>query len=106
MSIPTTAKYESGASMRSAYSWTFPGAPIRINIPFDLISRLRAELDQHENLASSTPGAEVGGVLLGHQTTLTTLEIDDYVWVSSAERPGGRYHLDPSELERLRSVYS
>jgi hypothetical protein len=106
MSIPTTAKYESGASRRSAFSWTFPGAPIRVNIPLDIISRLRAEFDQDENLANGTSGAEVGGVLLGHQETPTTLDIDDYIWVAAEERPARRYHLNPSELEILRSVYT
>jgi len=104
MSIPTPAKYESGASDRSIFSWAFPGSPIRIDIPLGLISRLRAELDQH--LADSTSGAEVGGVLLGRQKTPTRLEIDDYVWVPSEEQPGTRYHLDPSQVKRLRLVYT
>jgi len=106
MSIPTPAKYESGAFKRSAFSWTFPGSPIRIDVPLGLISRLRAELDQHEHLDSGTSDAVVGGVLIGHQKTPTTLEIDDYVWVSSEEQPDGRYHLDPSQLKHLRSVYT
>lgn len=103
MSIPTPAKYESGASDRSVFSWTFPGSPIRIDIPLRLISRLRAELDQH--LADSTSSAEVGGVLLGRQKTPTILEINDYVWVPS-EEPGTQYHQDPSELKRLQLVYT
>jgi len=106
MSISTTPKCESEASTRTAFSWTFPGAPIRINISLDLISRLRAELDQRQNLANGTSRAEVGGVLLGHQDTPMTLVIDDYVWVTSEEQPSGRYHLDPSELRLLRSIYS
>jgi hypothetical protein len=105
MSMPTTAKYEFGASMRSGFSWTFPGAPIRINIPLGLISRLQAELNEHEDLANSSPGAEIGGVLLGHQTAPSTLDIDDYVWVSSEEPAGSPYHLARSELGFLRSVY-
>jgi hypothetical protein len=104
MSIPTPAKYESEASDRSVFSWTFPGSPIRIDIPLGLISRLRAELDQH--LADSTSGAEVGGVLLGRQKTPTRLEIDDYVWVPSEEQPGTQYHLDPSQVRRLSLVYT
>jgi len=104
MSIATPTKYESGASDRSVFSWTFPGSPIRIDIPLSLISRLRTELDQH--LADSTSGAEVGGVLLGRQKTPTRLEINDYVWVPSVEQPGTRYHLDPSQVKRLRLVYT
>jgi hypothetical protein len=104
MSIPTPAKYESGASDPSVFSWTFPGSPIRIDIPLGLISRLRAELDQH--LADSTSGAEVGGVLLGRQKTPTRLEINDYVWIPSEEQPGTQYHLDPSQVKRLSQVYT
>lgn len=106
MSIPTPAKYESGASKQPAFSWTFPGSPIRIDVPLALISRLRAELDQREYLASSASESEIGGVLLGHQKTPTVLEIDDYIWVSSEERSGAQYHLDPLQLKNLRFVYT
>jgi hypothetical protein len=90
----------------SAFSWTFPGSPICIDIPLDLISRLRNELDQRENLASSSPGSAIGGVLLGHRKTPTKLEINDYVWISSEEQPGSRYQLNPSQLKHLRFVYT
>ena len=106
MSTPTPAKNESGAFRRSAFSWTFPGSPIRIDISLDVISRLRAELEQRENLASSSCAAEIGGVLLGHQKTPTLLEINDYVWVSSEEQPDSRYQLNPSQLKHLRFVYT
>ena len=105
MSTPTPAKYQSEALVRSAFSWTFPGSPIRIDIPLVVISRLQAELEQRENLASSD-STEIGGVLLGHQKTPTVLEIDDYIWVSSEERSGRQYYLDPSQLKRLRFVYT
>ena len=104
MGTATTLKHDSETSTRAEFSWTFPGAPIRVSIPLNVISRLRAELIQ--NLANGTPGAEIGGVLLGHQDSPTTLHIDDYVWASSEERADGRYHLDRSELQLLRSIYS
>ena len=44
-------------------------------------------------------------MLLGRPKTRTTLDIDDYVWVSSGQ-PGSQYHLDASEIQRLRSVYT
>jgi len=98
------AKYLSGVSTESVYSCTFPDSPVRINLPLDLISRLRTELGQNESLRTS-PDTEVGGVLLGRPKKPNTLEIEDYVWVSSGQ-PGSRYLLDPSELERLRSFYT
>jgi hypothetical protein len=103
MNVPTLAKCESAGAIPS-FCWTFPGSPIRINIPLDLISKLQADLDPREDVVNSTSCAEVGGVLLGHQETPATLDIDDYVWVSSEARSDGLYHLDPSTLERLRSV--
>ena len=104
MATPVIAKAESDDSMGAGFSWTFPGAPIRINIPLHLIAKLRAELDQQEssgNLAST----EVGGLLLGYQKNLTTIEIDDYLWVASKSPSDGQYSLDISILERLRSEY-
>ena len=98
------AKYLSGVSTESVYSCTFPDSPVRINLPLDLISRLQTELERNESIANS-PGTEIGGVLLGRPKKPNTLEIEDYVWVSS-DQPGSRYHLDPSELERLRSFYT
>ena len=44
-------------------------------------------------------------MLLGRPKTQTTLEIDDYIWVSS-DQPGSQYHLDASELERLSAFYT
>jgi protein TonB len=49
---------------------------------------------------------EAGGLLLGHRVARNTIEIDDYLWVSSEEQPGSRYSLDTSALERLRAEYS
>jgi TonB family protein len=100
MSAPSPAKLQSSAT-EAIFRWTFPGAPIRIELPLDLISRLRAELGQHE----STGCSEVGGVLLGRRITGRTVRIDDYLWISP-EKPGERYHLDPSALERLREEHS
>jgi len=43
-------------------------------------------------------------VLLGHHKTPAVLDVDDYAWVSSGVQPVRRYHLDPSELQRLPST--
>jgi hypothetical protein len=99
MSMPTTAK----SARAGSFCWEFPGSPLRINISLGVISRLRADLDQHEGLASGT--TQVGGVLLGRRNTPGTLEIDDYVWVSS-EGPQSEYSVNLEALERLRLVYT
>ena len=104
MATPIIAKAESDASRRAAFSWTFPGAPIRINMPLNLIARLRTELDQQES-SGNVARAEVGGVLLGYQKTGTTIEIDDYLWVAQKSPSDSQYSLDTSALERLRSEY-
>ncbi|HVO98357.1 MAG TPA: TonB family protein [Bryobacteraceae bacterium] len=103
MSTPSAAKSQSSATTQAVFRWTFPGAPIRIDIPIDLISRLRTELDQRASSGCSE--VEVGGVLLGQRRTSTTLEINDYLW-ASPEQPGTRYRLDPSALERLCAEHS
>jgi len=75
-----------------------PGLPIRINIPLDLISETQGCLDPREDCCKQHFLRRVGRVLLGHQETPATLDIDDYVWVSSEARSDGLYHLDPSTL--------
>ncbi len=104
MSTPRPAKSESSAPTRAVFCWTFPGAPIRINVPLHIIARLQRELGWQGSSGYRIPGAEVGGVLLGHRVTRSTLEIDDYVWVSQ-EQLGSQYSLDTSALERLRKEY-
>ncbi len=96
MSMPTSAK----AAARLVYSWTFPGAPLRITLPIDLVSRLQAEI---RDIAARS---EAGGVLFGHQEARGTLDIDDYVWVSPAEGAGNQYVLDAEELERVRNTFA
>jgi hypothetical protein len=100
MSTSATAKSRSTAEAQAVFRWTFPGAPIRIDVPIDFISRLRAELSQR--VSSGCP--EVGGVLLGRRITSTTLEINSYRWVST-DQLCTRFHLDPSALERLREEH-
>lgn len=99
MSTPALAR----ATTPSLYTWTFPGAPICVKIPYALLSRLRAEIDDHVSLDQKR-GAERGGVLIGHQEGAGTLHIDDFVWVSP-EQQNGKYHTDQSQFEVVRKVY-
>jgi protein TonB len=91
------------AAPQPVFTWTFSGAPIRVNLPLVLISRLRDEITQLENSDKNGTRAEAGGVLLGHQTNPATLEIDDYRWVLSERRQDGRFSADAGVLKRLRS---
>lgn len=83
------------------YTWTFPGAPIRIKIPYQVMRRLRSELDERQQ---SLPNVEMGGVLIGRAENAATLIIEDYVWITS-EQQGTRYSIDPSQLDWVCKVY-
>src|SRR5436190_23980886 len=55
----------SAASLAPAeYVWKFPGSPIRIHIPLDVISQLRSQLNL-ERTAEPENACECGGLLLG-----------------------------------------
>lgn len=86
----------------SAYTWTFPGAPIRVKVPYQVIARLRAELEEHVRLHGSQPAPERGGVLIGRLEGSSTLYIDDYVWIS-AEQHGSMS--EQSNFDVVRKVY-
>ena len=102
MTLQSTADLDSEAAKQTdSFTWTFPGAPVRINIRFNLVSRLQTELNRSAN---DTSNVEIGGVLLGRKGRApTTVEIHDYIRIP-CERPSeGLYALNVSELERLQS---
>jgi hypothetical protein len=83
------------AEQPGVYTWTFPGAPIRISIHLDVVQRL-------QTAASRTPAngrpLDIGGLLFGCSQS-ATVEISDYQLL-----PGGKgshgYTLNEHELER------
>jgi hypothetical protein len=83
------------AEQPGAYTWTFPGAPIRISIHLDVVRRLRTAAGR-----SSTNGrpVDIGGLLFGRSQS-AMVEIIDYQLL-----PGGKgshgYTLNEVELER------
>lgn len=81
------------------YTWTFPGAPISINLPLVLMTRLQAVIADREG---ST--AEAGGALLGYisGTRSNVVNIRDFIAIPSARQADTIYTLDIGELERLR----
>ena len=81
----------------SLWTWTSPDAPIRVNLAFQVISRLRKELEKNASRG------EAGGVLLGHVSKVPlALDIQDYVLLPSDAGPAGEYCLNEDHLERLR----
>jgi hypothetical protein len=108
MILRSTAEPDSDAAERTdSFTWTFPGAPVRINIRFDLISRLQTELSQHKGSDKDASNVEIGGVLLGHKGRApTTVEIHDCIRIPCEYQSDGLYTLNVSELERLRQVDS
>src|ERR1700720_3869469 len=108
MILHSTGKPDSDAVKRTdSFTWTFPGAPVRINIRFDLISRLQTELNRHKRSDQDASNVEIGGVLLGHEGRgPTTEEIHDCIRIPGEYQSDGLYALDVSELERLRQADS
>jgi protein TonB len=102
--INPTPSSETGIVLapQPVFAWTFSGAPIRVNLPLALISRLRDEITQLENADKNGTRAEAGGVLMGYQNKPASLEISDYRWVLSERRQDGRFTVDPDVLKRLR----
>ena len=99
MILHSTAEPDSyAASPTDSSTWTFPGAPVRVNIRLSLISRLQTELNRR---------GEVGGVLLGHKGNApATVEICDCIRIPGENQSDGLYTLKESELERLRQTDS
>jgi hypothetical protein len=81
------------------YTWTFPGAPIRINIQLSVILKLQAEAGQARSAGHSRM---VGGVLLGESRPPGSVEINDCVFLPSSHPASHPYVLNVSELERVR----
>jgi hypothetical protein len=85
------------------YSWSFPGAPVRIQLSLEVVARLGAEVQE----ARRPPNpVEVGGVLLGRTdpNQPSTIQIWEFQAVVCLHRKGGAYELCPEcrlKLERV-----
>lgn len=83
------------------YTWTFPGAPIRIILSLDVVRRLRKEMEE----AVRTPQATgAGGILLGKAAGRTKrVEILDFrpVDLGAGDSEGS---LGAADLEKLKSL--
>jgi hypothetical protein len=84
-----TARPKIAPLQQEMFTWTFPGGPLRINLPLRLIARLQTEIDKHHRQHADTSRVEMGGVLLGREGTFPdTLEIEDYICLPSATADG------------------
>lgn len=105
MSAVQVTEVESGSpvqSSRTQWTWASPDAPIRINLSLQMISRLRADLEQRSRDQDSSEN-EIGGVLIGRANrTPATLDILDYAILPPAADSAANYCLDIAQLERLR----
>ena len=99
MVLHSTAEPDSDAAQPTdSFTWTFPEAPLCINIRFGLISRLQTELGRQ---------VEIGGVLLGRKGRApATVEIREFIRIACENPSDGLYTLNVSELERLRQTDS
>src|SRR5271166_1575841 len=80
------------------YSWTFPGAPIRIDIRLEVIRKLRVAAFQTD---SNGGPLDIGGVLLGHSGSTRTIEISDYLRIPCERNAIQGYVLNTSVLEAV-----
>jgi hypothetical protein len=83
------------AEQPGVYTWTFPGAPIRISIHLDVVKKLQTAASR-----SSTNGRplDIGGLLFGRSQS-ATVEIIDYQLLPGGKGSNG-YTLNELELER------
>jgi hypothetical protein len=99
MTEPALRLFDDHTSEETAvYRWTFPGAPIRIDIRLEVVRRLR--------VATKGRPFEIGGVLLGRSRSPRTIEISDYSLIPCEPNPTRGYVLNTSALEALRSKHS
>jgi hypothetical protein len=86
---------------RLRWTWEAEDAPVRVQIPLDLVARLRKEIEGDARVSAS----EIGGVLLGRPGKVQgSVEVVDYAWVESDEAPASQYLLDIAALEPLREA--
>jgi hypothetical protein len=61
-----------------SYLWSFPGCPVQIHISFELIERIRREIQ-----ALAPAGREVGGLLIGSASaSATDVQVSDYFLIA------------------------
>ncbi len=98
------------SSLPAFYEWKTPGQSFSIQLSYEIIDRLHAEI-MKGFWAVPKRGAEVGGVLLGKvvgTAALTagevTVFIDDYELVTCEHRRGPSYVLSEGDRKRIEKA--
>src|SRR5260370_28022508 len=106
MISPVAARSPFNASdVDASFTWIFPGAPLRINIPFDVITRLKADVSTPGS--DDVPKVEIGGILLGKRGQSSfNVEIRDYVLAFRGQHSPVHYSVNVAVLEILRQADS
>jgi len=84
------------------YTWTFPGAPVRIHLHLSLVERLAPEVKRAFD-AVPAHSVEIGGLLLGTADFKSSpvVEIKDFVPFLSEYRPDHRFILSEGDQRKL-----
>jgi len=84
------------------YTWTFPGAPVRIHLHLRVVERLAPEITRAYD-AVPAHSVEIGGLLLGNADFKTgpIIEIKDFVPFLSEYRPDHKFILSDADQRKL-----
>ena len=101
----TAFQAEGLAAAKGAYRWEVPGKPVSIEIDFDVVDRLGAEVMRGFG-ATLRRGVEVGGILLGAARAGEKLvaHIEDFEPVPARHLDGAAYVLGEDGRTRLREA--
>ncbi len=87
------------------YTWTFPGAPVRIHLQLNVVERLSHEVRRaFESIPSHS--VEIGGVLLGTADFVSSpvIEIKDFEPFLCEYRPDHQFILSDSDRRKLEKL--
>src|SRR5437588_9849464 len=84
------------------YTWTFPGAPVRIHLQLNVVERLSREVRRaFESVPSHS--VEIGGLLLGTADFFASpiIEVKDFEPFISEYRPDHKFILSEPDRRKL-----
>lgn len=96
---------ESAATARGFYTWTFPGAPVRVHLQLSVVESLGREvLRAFESVPSHS--VEIGGVLLGTADFAASpiVEVKDFEPFLCEYRPDHKFILSDADRRKLEKL--
>jgi TonB family protein len=82
------------------YTWTFPGAPVRIHLRLSVVERLSSEVKR--GFGAASPNVEIGGLLIGTvDLQAHSVTIEDYEPFLSEQRSDHRFVISASAGSKL-----